>query len=762
MTLTTETLLRKQNAFIVTKHNHHFITLLKNQLKKFDVNVFVSAHAPTDTSTYSFFFIINEAGSILTECLRYPHKKFIFILFNKDQLAQGIHTFAKDKHLSNIKVINLETSPHFFQDDIDTILWFAFSRGDEIFLQIYHPKVAASTPARPKSQPKNKRDFKSYLTPKKLILLGFSIIFFSHILFIPPLLLTTWFNVQAGKAMLNKDMEKSQTNAHYASNGLDLTKSLYKFSRPTLLFFSIAQLPDDLLQLNISAQEIITSSTQLQKKGTVFLTTLVQKDKSSYEIEQLSLQKDAIIHDFQILHQNISIIQAKLPTWTPELVELKQKLNETSQTFDAIEKFLPFLDSIFAKGTTKKYVLLFANNMEIRPGGGFIGSFGLVTMKDYTMEELKIYDVYDADGQLTAHVEPPKPISQYLNQTHWFLRDSAFSPDFYENYEQARFFLDKEIQETNIDGGILLTTTTVQNLIESIGSLYVPDFKETVTKDNFYLKAQLYAEKEFFPGSIQKKKFLSSVMNQMMIDLEKAPPNKLFSMLQKSLDEKQMVIYMNDPKLQDAVNDLYWAGRTIKPKCSRPDVANCVVDYLFPYDANLGVNKANFFVSRPVNLNINITKNGNVTNELTMQYKNDSYEDVFPGGTYKNYLQILLPPTATVQEVTIDNVKVEQFDEKVETFKTIGFLTEVPPQSTKSVKVKYQLAAPLQNGQGIYQLIFQKQVGARSSDLELKITVPPNVYVVNKNFSPLVKGNQIIYNTTITSDKIFIVEFYKE
>ena len=65
--------------------------------------------------------------------------------------------------------------------------------------------------------------------------------------------------------------------------------------------------------------------------------------------------------------------------------------------------------------------------MELRPGGGFLGSFGVFEIGNYSIGDIKVYDIYDADGQLTVHLDPPKPIAEYLSVPHWFFRDSNFS-----------------------------------------------------------------------------------------------------------------------------------------------------------------------------------------------------------------------------------------------------------------------------------------------------------------------------------------------
>jgi len=486
------------------------------------------------------------------------------------------------------------------------------------------------------------------------------------------------------------------------------------------------------------------------------------KNKTDAEYQAMLSAKNSIEVDTKLLSEHIQILGNKLPTWSTELKNAKESLEQSSHALRIIQELLPHFDSIFAKGTEKKYLMLFANNMELRPGGGFIGSFAFLKMNDYTLQDLTLYDVYDADGQLRTHIDPPKPISKFLNQTHWFLRDSAFTGDFVDNLKIAEQFLKQETGESNFDGGILITTTGVQNLLKSVKSVYIPDFKESINSDNFYIKAQLYAEEDFFPGSKQKKSFLSSVARQMLFGFQDASLPTVFSELEKSLDQKQLVMYATDSDLQELFKKNYWSGRILKPTCTLSDALHCIPDYLFPLDANLGVNKANFYTSNPMKLHVNVDPTGNITNTFSITYTNDSHKGVFPGGTYKNYFQILIPPNAYIESVQVDGVPVEEYDETNFEYKVIGFLVSIEPQQSKKVQIVYKLPTTIVSGNGTYQFILQKQIGSQNADFQFTFSFPKSMTITRHNLSPLAQDNEIIYNTSVSSDKIFLIEFTKK
>lgn len=761
MRLITETYDSNLKILIIAKQNNTFVSVLKDQLKKLQADVYSSIGDKIDYFKYDVIFFVDFSTILPSEFLTHNDKKIIYIFFDKADLAQEYSSFSYEQKLQNIKVILLQTLPEFMEKDVETILWFAFSRTADIYLHIYHQAKVTPKQKVKKELKLPKPSLKSFLKPKHLVMTGILCIFATLLLFIPPLIMASVMHFYAAKNIMKQDFSTSTRYLTVADSSLSAAQSFYSFPKPILHFFSLAFFPEDMLTINASVNTSLHTIIHLSESGKQFTDLMTIKNKTDSEIAELYEQKEQILSQVDLLHNQLLFLEEKIPTWNPQLKEMKTQLQDINASLDHLQELTPHLDTIFGKDDDKKYLLMFANNMELRPGGGFIGSFAIVTIRDYSITDMRVYDVYDADGQLKEQIDPPDPIVKYLNQTHFFLRDSAFSPDFIENYAEAKRFLDLEMQETGFDGGILLTTTAVQNVLASMDGLYIPDYKETITSDNFYLKAQLYAEEDFFPGSQEKKRFLASVMNQILLDLPRASFPKLLKMTEKSLNEKQIVFYMEDPVVETFIEENYWSGRTLTPNCNLDEAYNCVLDYVLPFDANLGVNKANYFVTRPTHLDINIGNNGEITNTLTVTYTNSSYEGMFPGGTYKNYFQTYLPPNTRIRSITVDDVEVDDYDETNFEYKTVGFLVEVPPQDSKTVKIRYTLPTTIISGEGVYQLIFQKQIGSPNYDLQLSFTFPDSISIGNRNFSPLVKGNEILYNTSISSDKIFVIEFSK-
>jgi len=755
------------NVLIVDKILSPLVKKLKLALIKYENKIFISPKVPKNLEKFNLIFFV-DIDYPISHLVKNSSKKIIFILKTKNKMAEKLAREIHRFYLKNVKIITI-ADYGLSDEEINNVLWFSFSKSKEILLKISQPlltgKINNNHPRRSFSKILTQlilhHHFKKTFSIKKILFASFILLFIFHILFFLPLVASSLFLYKGVKNLSNFKITETKNNLSSATYFFNFSKKLYDFPRHTFLLFSVAEPIDNLFQMNEKANLIANQSIAIYENAQEIMKLFLNMNKSFQEKSLLKQRLNKVQDDLENFNENLVFFNQKLPSTFPLLKKAKIELTTATELISKAKQFFPHINNLLAKDSEKKYLLLFANNMEIRPGGGFIGSFGVVTVKDFTLTDIKIYDVYDADGQLLSHVEPPPPIKNYLNQPHWFLRDSAFSPDFADNYSFAKSFLDKEMKMSDFSGGILLTTSSIKYLLSAFNKVYLPDFNELVTADNFYLKAQVYSEKNFFHGSTQKKSFLGSLTRQIIINIENVPILKLVQALKKSLDEKQMVVYFDSPPLEDLVKSLFWSGKIIEPQCPQ-NLTNCYPDYISAIDANLGVNKSNFFVNRTMELTVSLDQTGYVNNSFVIKFENQAQGDVFPGGIYRNYFQFYIPASAILKQITKDDVLVEDYDVSIDQFKKIGFLFELPPKSSTEIKIEYQSSVKLTKGRAYYQVLVQKQTGSSNNDLTLRIYLPKNVHLLNQNFSPLVKDNLILYNTQLSTDKIFFTELLSE
>jgi len=420
--------------------------------------------------------------------------------------------------------------------------------------------------------------------------------------------------------------------------------------------------------------------------------------------------------------------------------------------------FLDVAPGVFGFDEEKKYLLLFQNNFELRPTGGFIGSVGFLTVTSGRIEEFKIMDVYTLDGQLKGHVEPPEAIRLHLNQPNWFLRDSNFNPDFAETALQAEWFVQKILNQ-KIDGVIGVNLFFAQKLLETSGPVTLADFNnEIVTADNLFVKSQLHIQTDFFEGSTKKKDFLTALSQglQNKIAGENISLIKLTQIIKNSLDEKNILIYLNDESSQQQIERMGWGGRIFQVSCQSRQ-KSCLADYLFLVDANLGVNKANYFIKKSALINKKINVNGQIITDLEINFENQGSAAYLAGGIYTNYLRLIVPKgsrliSASLAGKEIESTRIDSGDYQND--KTYyGMLIKIPELTKSQLSLSFLHSDQINPETGEYQFYFQKQPGDKSYSFNLSV-VSSKMILAAKNFTSASKEG-IVYASDTSVDRIF-------
>ena len=142
---------------------------------------------------------------------------------------------------------------------------------------------------------------------------------------------------------------------------------------------------------------------------------------------------------------------------------------------------------------------------------------------------------------------------------------------------------------------------------------------------------------------------------------------------------------------------------------------------------------------------------------MIVSYINQSPSDVFPGGTYRNYAQIYVPSESSIDWVFLNEEKIVEYDvTSTGYFKIVGLFISIPPLAEKKLTVSYTLNQKAKKGINNYQVIVQKQIGALNDDFIFEMKLSDNTVVTNQNFASLAKNNSVVYNSTLSTDRIFI------
>jgi hypothetical protein len=458
------------------------------------------------------------------------------------------------------------------------------------------------------------------------------------------------------------------------------------------------------------------------------------------------------------LERDVLLMQQNTQTASRQRVVLAEKIL-ANVDFEKIKKIISQgqiltgrLPDILGKNQSKTYLVLFENNMELRPTGGFIGSYGLMTFDSGRLSDFAISDVYSADGQLNGHVEPPAPIKEYLGEANWWLRDSNWDPDFPTSAQRAEWFLGKEIGK-QVDGVAAIDLFPIKEILKYTGPIFLPDYNLDITSDNLYEKTESEAQDNSFPGSRQKASFLTALSGSLLSEIGKLNAKQKVSVLESfysALDERHMQLYLHDDASENALNTMGWDGSVILPSCSE----NCYADIAGVVEANVGVNKANYFIQRTMNLTVSLGSS-EIDRTLTLNLKNNANQGLGPSGEYKDYVRLLIPDDAEVVNIESiagqnqETLTPEVTEEKGR--KEAGVLIDVLNGQNKTIVFSWKSQINAGSPYTTYGLYLRKQAGTDVDALTVDIKPEGVVTTADPRFS-LTREGDYVYNTTLAQD----------
>lgn len=426
--------------------------------------------------------------------------------------------------------------------------------------------------------------------------------------------------------------------------------------------------------------------------------------------------------------------------------DFEKRLENIGPFIDLFSNSSDILPGILGFDEEMNYLVLFQDNTRIRPGGGFISSYGLLKIKDAKVLDFSIHDVGKSDAKLRTHIEPPFAIRRYLPSADFYLKDSNFDPDFVNSAISAATIYSLS-EKKKVDGVIGIDYLFAKNLLSLTGDTSVDSNKKVNENNLFKVAAEI---------SHQKKDLLSILIKSIA---DGKYVNKdisyfaLSEMVGKSINEKHLIFAFQDAGFQNVFTANNWSASLWDERREQDSRIN---DYLGITEANLLLNNVNPFISKSVSKKTIVSASGRVSSKLTIAYKNNS-KTTEGSAEYKNYLQIVLPEGSSIKSVFVDNKEVKttkaitdffvyelktfkppkelEIEERREMNKSIfGLLLNVSPGQIKTLTISYDLPYSISKSEKSvqYSLKFFKQPGIDSYPFDLTFSLPDNYEIVGE------------------------------
>lgn len=428
-----------------------------------------------------------------------------------------------------------------------------------------------------------------------------------------------------------------------------------------------------------------------------------------------------------------------------QIVQIKEVIANAANLFVNAQPLLINLPKLLGDKEEMRYLVLFQNDKELRPTGGFITAYAQFRLVKGKAILEKADDIYALDSAKKKNFPAPREITTFHKGVYNLnIRDSNLSPDFKLSMQQFEELYDAVSGKEKIDGIWAVDTHVLVEALKILGSVYVygREFSAEVDKRCDCPKA-VYELEDYSTRPVgyvrDSRKDIIGVLLQTI--LQKAlgiSPSKywgqLFQMLLAEINEKHVLAYFHDSDAQKAVESFNMAGRIM----TATETATLLKyqegkgwDYLHVNNSNMAGAKANMFVSQKVTKDVTVNGDGQTTTKLALEYKNP-----YPGSDcglesgglclnapLRNWVRVYAPAGSKLTESKGAQSSKDNKPVGLETYDSLGktvfegFLI-VNPLGTARLDLTY--TSPVKSDDGTYKLLIQKQPGTEGDEYTIK------------------------------------------
>jgi len=424
-------------------------------------------------------------------------------------------------------------------------------------------------------------------------------------------------------------------------------------------------------------------------------------------LDKVSPQLDAIAANLSTVESELGQINENR---YPESIQGKairpmivQAKSGSQAAYAALTEYRPVIEQLPSmaggRGQRKKYLILFQNDNELRPTGGFLTAYSIIYVEDGKVTPDKSDDIYELDKKFTKKLPIPPALGRYLTtEKQWNLRDMNISPDFKVSMDQflANYKTIKG-EPQDIDGIIALDTHVLVELLTVLGPVEVPGYgmfsaetspacdcpqvvnalSEIITRPTPYLRQD-------------RKGILGPMMRAILTKSYAAPRQQWPQLVEIGLNNiagRHAQMYFFDEKTQLAAEKINAAGRMMPPAAGE--------DFLGVVDANLGGAKSNLYIDYEVKQVVSAPENGQITKTVEITYKNDRRSDncnleaglLCLNSTLRDWSRLYLPAGSKVIEANGFTAKPSEYEEAG--FAVVDGFFILEPKSQAKLKLTY-------------------------------------------------------------------------
>jgi hypothetical protein len=356
----------------------------------------------------------------------------------------------------------------------------------------------------------------------------------------------------------------------------------------------------------------------------------------------------------------------------------------------------------------------FQNSAELRPTGGFWGSFAILKIGRHYTDSILRFDTnpYKKDNLIfqKSTIALPKPMAETWPGKNQSFVNANYQASYPEAAKSLQWFLSEGWNEQT-DGVIAISSLAIIDLLKLTGEVEVDQTK--INADNFTEILSQKIDRDYWLDDENKKinepkTILKDLAPILLSKAKRTNKIQLFKLLVKDLNNGYILAYFNDSKMQKLAKELNISGE-IYPQS---------MDYLFVNNANLNGGKSSLNVEQSIRYSLQNRFDKLISSVSVNRKCKSGWPDILN----RNYTRIFVPLgsrliSAYLEDEDITNsINVEQDGSKT----SFGAWFSVAPGEDKTLQIFYELPFE-KKSLTHYNLICQKQPGTIPDNLTIEI-----------------------------------------
>lgn len=369
----------------------------------------------------------------------------------------------------------------------------------------------------------------------------------------------------------------------------------------------------------------------------------------------------------------------------------------------------------------RRYLFLSQNPDEVRPTGGFIGTYGLLSASPEALvlekfeaigrfrerHPMAVVPKADAGSPFRFTVAPFDQSLANVNNVADFTKAGKLAHDLWNGSGEAP-----------VDGVVSFTPAFLARILDVLGPVWVEDYGETIDSENVIDRFTFYTERlEIDPlADIARKGFLSSLA-EVVIGRLLAAPSKSWQELAEALGEgftaREAMAWSTDANVMSALTNRRWDGTLPR------------TDGDFFYNGDFSyVSKASRGLQRTFDHHVQLRPDGSARITTTLTMVNTRPSGVLNPNAL-SYVTVYGPEGAKLDAGSSDPPRSEE--PALAGHPAHGWFLNAPPYGRATLKVAWEVDSLLLDGPGrsrVYTLTWLRVPDHTGDVLNLRVDLP--------------------------------------